>query len=124
MNENGNTPVSEEKTFTQEQVNAIVGERLAKEKVKAEALIAQRESELVRRELMLLAREKLIESGLPAELAEALDLSSPESFEKGFDIVKRTYSKRLGGLTGMKPVEGRGAREETGGGIRQAMGLV
>lgn len=59
-----------EKTFTQEDVNRIVQERLAKEKARngGEADFAKREQELARRELHMTARELLSEKGLPVQL--------------------------------------------------------
>lgn len=69
-NENGG------KTFTQEQVNAIIGERLAKEKSKADAALAEKEQQLAQRELTLTAKERLNEMDLPIELLDALNISS------------------------------------------------
>ena len=43
MNSN---PANGERTFTQEQVNAIVSERLSKEKQKGESALAEREKQL------------------------------------------------------------------------------
>ena len=64
-------PQEGEKTFTQEEVNRIVSERLSKEKGKInadrEASYAKREQELNIRELKLKARESLNEKNLPSE---------------------------------------------------------
>jgi hypothetical protein len=96
MDENktmNNNPEAGEKTFTQEQVNAIVGERLAKEKAKGDAAFAEREKALAQRELMLTAREKLSEEGLPADLVDVLNLSSKEAMDKAISTLKSMYSK-------------------------------
>ena len=52
---------TEGKTFSQEDVNRIVGERLAKEKAKNESDWQQREQDLQRRELQMTAKEYLSE---------------------------------------------------------------
>ena len=64
INQNANPAADQgtgEKTFTQEDVNRIVGERLAKEKAKnsGEADLAKREQELAQRELHMTAKELL-----------------------------------------------------------------
>lgn len=67
MEENTNqvqeqTAVEEQgKTFSQEDVNRIVGERLVKEKAKNESDWQQREQDLQRRELQMTAKEYLNE---------------------------------------------------------------
>ena len=64
-------PETGEKTFTQEQVNAIIGERLAKEKTRADTALAEREQQIAQRELLLEAKEKMNEMGLPVELLDS-----------------------------------------------------
>ncbi|MFR5070470.1 MAG: hypothetical protein ACLTE2_12475 [Eubacteriales bacterium] len=49
------------KTFSQEDANRIVGERLAKEKAKNDADWQQREQDLQKRELRMTAKEYLSE---------------------------------------------------------------
>ena len=82
-----------EKTFSQDDVNRIVGERLAAEKRKGEAALAEREQQLAQRELLLTAKEKLTKEGLPVELADALNVSSPEAMEKAITTVKAVIDK-------------------------------
>ena len=94
MEKNMNTnPETGEKTFTQEQVNAIIGERLAKEKNKADAALAEREQQLVKRELLITAKERINEMGLPMELLEALDISSPEALDKAITAAKKAFEQ-------------------------------
>ena len=83
------------KTFTQEDVNRIVGERLAKEKAKNtnETDLAKREQELAQRELKLLARETLSSKGLPAELLDALNCSDKETMEKSIGTVEKIFNE-------------------------------
>lgn len=84
-----------EKTFTQEDVNRIVGERLAKEKAKSsgEADLAKREQELARRELHMAAKEMLSEKGLPAQLYDALNCSDQEAMEKSIATVEKVFNE-------------------------------
>lgn len=82
-----------EKTFTQEQVNAIIGERLAKEKSKADAAFAEKEQQLAQRELTLTAKERLNEMDLPIELLDALNISSQEALEKSLTTIKNVLEK-------------------------------
>lgn len=89
MENNIQNPDTGDKTFTQEQVNAIVGERLAKEKAKTEAVLAQREQELAKRELMLTAKEKAGEMGLPVEILGVLNISDPETLDKSLETIKK-----------------------------------
>ena len=77
-----------EKTFSQDDVNRIVGERLAAEKRKGEAALAEREQQLAQRELLLTVKEELTKAGLPVELADALNVSSPEAMKKAINTVK------------------------------------
>ena len=117
------------KTFSQDDVNRIVGERLAKEKAKGEAALAEREQQLTQRELLLTAKEKLTENGLPVELVDALNVSSPEALEKALSIVKTVMDKHKAEarpikISGAKPAEGLSHAKNTGdSSLRKAMGL-
>ncbi|WP_317335841.1 DUF4355 domain-containing protein [Dysosmobacter welbionis] len=117
------------KTFSQDDVNRIVGERLAKEKAKGEAAFAEREQQLAQRELLLSAKEKLTENGLPVELVDALNVSSPEALEKALSIVKTVMDKHKAEarpikISGAKPAESLSSVKNTGNSsLRKAMGL-
>lgn len=95
-----------EKTFTQAEVDAIVNNRLARERKrllgektnelntnKTEA----KETELSRRENNLTCREFLIENNLPKELLDVLDTGSFETFkgniEKLLPLLKTNKSE-------------------------------
>lgn len=118
-----------EKTFTQEQVNQIISDRLARDRAKGEAALAEREQQLAQRELLLTAREKLTENGLPVELVDALNVSSPEALEKALSTVKTVLDKykseaRPIKISGAKPAEVLCRAKDTGdGSLRKAMGL-
>lgn len=135
MDENKTTNTNPEsgagaKTFSQDDVNRIVGERLAAEKRKGEVALAEREQQLAQRELLLTAKEKLSESGLPVELMDALNVSSPEAMEKAITTVKAVIDKikaeapKPFTIHGGKPAEA-GRRPEVGtdSRLRKAMGL-
>ena len=77
-----------EKTFTQEQVNQIISERLARDRAKSEAALVEKEQQLAQRELLLNAKERINEMGLPVELLDALNISSSEALEKSLNTVK------------------------------------
>lgn len=126
---NQNPDGAGEKTFSQEDVNRIVGERLAKEKAKGEAALAEREQQLAQRELLLTAKEKLTENGLPVELVDALNVSSPEALEKALSTVKTVLDKykseaRPMKFSGAKPAESLSGVRNTGDdSLRKAMRL-
>ena len=135
MDENKTTNTNPEsgagaKTFSQDDVNRIVGERLAAEKRKGETALAEREQQLAQRELLLTAKEKLTESGLP--VLNALNVSSPEAMEKAITTLKGVIDKikaeapKPFTIHGAKPAEaGRRPELESSGDsrLRKAMGL-
>ena len=126
---NQNPDGAGEKTFSQEDVNRIVGERLAKERAKGEAALAEKEQQLAQRELLLTAKEKINEMGLPAELVDALNMSSPEALEKALSTVKTVLDKykseaRPMKFSGAKPAESLSGVRNTGDdSLRKAMRL-
>lgn len=87
----------EQKTFTQEEVNRIVGERLSKERSRSEADLVKRENDLKQRELEMSAREMLAEKGLPKELASVLKYSDTESMTAAVDTIHRLKSTETEG---------------------------
>jgi hypothetical protein len=107
MNQNSDPETDQgtgEKTFTQEDVNRIVGERLAKEKAKnnGEADFAKREQELIQRELQMSAKELLSEKGLPMRLFDALNCSDQETMEKSIATIETVFDEYKANLP--KPV--------------------
>ena len=78
-----------ERTFTQADVNRIVQERLAKEKSKENEEIIRRTAELDARERKMNAIDELAKQGLPAYLVDAMNISTEEDFKKSIDILKR-----------------------------------
>lgn len=76
-----------EKTFTQEQVNAIVSKRLSEQKATLTAELDQREQEIAAKELGLKAVDLLVSKGLPKELAGILKYSNEEELNAAVDEV-------------------------------------
>lgn len=97
INQNANPAADQgtgEKTFTQEDVNRIVGERLAKEKAKnsGEADFAKREQELAQRELKFTAKELLSKKGLSVELLDALNCTDEETMKKSISTIEKVFN--------------------------------
>ena len=84
----GNTS---EKTFTQDEVNRIVGERLARVKSEPSADLLERESRCAQRELQLDAREKLANAGLPKELLEVINYSTKENLDNSIKTLQKFF---------------------------------
>lgn len=84
----------EQRTFTQDDVNRIVQERLAKDRAKASEEMDKREQELAQREFRLNSRQKLIERGYPESLLDALNCSSEEAFSKALDALDSLMTER------------------------------
>lgn len=75
---------SDGKMFTQEDVNRIVSERLARERDK---LVDDRENELKAREARLDCRDYLDSKKYPAKLLDLLDSSDVEKFKTAADAM-------------------------------------
>lgn len=96
MNEEQNTQQNNggTKTFTQDDVNRIVQDRLAKDRVKASEELDKREQELKDREFRLNSRQKLIERGLPEDFIDVLNCSSEGAFDKALDRIEALIKER------------------------------
>ena len=130
-NENQQINSNEEvKTFTQEDVNRIVSERLAKEKAKyetasktsfqdKEAELSKREKDVALREMRATAKEILMNKKLPMELLDVVNFNSEEDMNKSIEILNKTYSPR-GAVCHYTPEGGETPYSDP---IRAAMGL-
>lgn len=111
----------EEKLFTQDDVNKIVQDRLAKEKIKnekaqeeakklakmnadekakyelekKEADFARREAELNKRELTATAKDILAEKGLPNNLHTILNYESADTVNESIKVVEKAIQKAV-----------------------------
>lgn len=106
MEQNGNATPAEatggQKTFTQDDVNRIVQDRLAKDRAKTSEEVSKKEQELAAREFRLNSRQKLIDRGYPESIMEALNCSSEESFDKALDALDSLLKERGSTLEDMK----------------------
>lgn len=84
-----------QKTFTQDDLNRIIQDRLAKDREKASKELDEREKELARREFRLNSRQKLIDRGYPESIMDALNCSSEAAFDKALDIIDDMLKARM-----------------------------
>ena len=80
----------ETKTFTQEEVNTIVQDRIAKEKAKYEKQIQEMQADIARREKRNEAADLLRQKGLSAELIDLVRLDDDEAFNKSISLLEKT----------------------------------
>lgn len=86
-----------ERTFTQEEVNRIVQDRLNRSKNTTEATkLEEREKELEKKGLMLEAKELLQKKGLPKEFAEILNYTDSESLKKVVEVIEGHFKTSSG----------------------------
>lgn len=114
------------KTFTQEEVNRIVQERLARDRKEREpdtGTVSQdtRLKALEERELKLTARERLFDEKLPLELADILRYHNEEELKAAIEKIKE-----INGMTGANArwgerLNGNTMKHDLS--IRDAMGL-
>lgn len=115
-----------ERTFTQDDVNRIVQERLAKEKGKGNEELDKRAAELDKRERRMNAVDELRKNGLPDYLVDALNMETDEAFQQSMNAIKKMKGE---GTSGEMRVIGKGnpiGTVSTGlppDDIRMAMGL-
>lgn len=83
---------NEEKTFTQDEVNRIVQERLSRNKSKNDEL-EEREKKIIQRELKADCKDILIEKNLPIELSELFNGYSEDDLDKFIDVIGKIEDK-------------------------------
>ena len=83
--------MSDERTFTQAEVDQLIGERLKRERAKYQQEADQRAAELDRRERLLTAKADWQKKGLPVDLLDAMDITD-EALERA-ESVLRGYTK-------------------------------
>ena len=120
------------KTFTQEDVNRIVQERLAKEKSKGNSNeeLDKRAAELDLRERKLNAVTKLREKGLPDYLVDALNMNTDDDFDKAIEAILKmkgedegTQSQSAGTIIGRGNLLGTVTKGSDNTDLRSAFGL-
>lgn len=93
--------MSDERTFSQDEVNAIVSERLKQERTKIMRDVTRREAELAQRETLLSAKADWQKRGLPADLLDSLDMNKEGALEAAAAIlenIKITSGAKGGGI--------------------------
>ncbi|MGN0348592.1 MAG: hypothetical protein ACI4DR_03555 [Roseburia sp.] len=83
------TEGTQERTFTQEDVNRIVQDRLAKEKGKGNDDLDKRAAELDKRERRMNAIDELRKNDLPSYLVDALNMETDEAFQQSMEAIKK-----------------------------------
>lgn len=90
------------RTFTQDEVNQIVSDRLARERAKREESPQEiKEKELSARESRLSCREYIVKEELPAELLDVFPTSDVDSFKASVKKLKEVFPGILVKSTGM-----------------------
>lgn len=90
------------RTFTQDDVNQIVSERLARERARhEESPQDRREKELSDRENRLFCREYILEEKLPSELLDVFPTSDVEAFKESVTKLKQLFPNIGTQYTGM-----------------------
>lgn len=115
------TPVPAAKTFTQEEVNKLISERVAREQKKFEAKqeeaarlarmnaeekakyaaekrekeLTEREAEIQRKELRFEALNILEENKLPAKLVDCVDLTSADTCKTSIEALKNAWTEAV-----------------------------
>lgn len=110
------------RTFTQEELEEILQKRLARERRNRPGTdgLQSREKELENRELLVEAKERLAEAGLPAALAQVLRYEDEAALEKAIDLISGLDTARPVSW-GQRPSAGSASPQDDP--IRRAMGL-
>lgn len=87
------------KTFTQEEVNQIVSNRLKEEREKLkkeqDAAFADREKAINAREMRMTVAEELHKKGLPSSLVDAINCTDKDTMNKSIEILMQTYKSNV-----------------------------
>ena len=93
-NVNPGADAGTQKTFTQEEVNNIVQERLARERAKSEPTPQElKEKELAAREGKLACMEYIAEKKYPKGLLDLFDTADREQFEQKVEKMKEIFPR-------------------------------
>lgn len=115
------------RTFTQDDVNRIVQERVAKEKGKNSEELDKRAAELDLRERKMNAVQTLRDNGLPDYLVDALNMETDETFQKSMEAIKKMKGEtaaRQPQIIGKGNPIGSVKKGDSNSDLRSAFGLV
>lgn len=129
--EPGAIEVPEGKTFSQEDVNKIINDRLKKEKDKTQKQVEAMEKEFKQKELNFKAKELLTSKGLSLDILDALKYEDEETLNKSVSIVESIINSippqqnEPVQFSGVTPAVSRGMSESPSPNdqIREAFGL-
>lgn len=128
---------SQERLFTQKDVNEIIEKRLSRERKKIQGTLAgldPKEAEMETRQQMLEERERRLdakilfrEEGLPEEALELLNYEDKESCDKTIELVRTVFQANVNReverrLCGGKPIK-KAPEDNSQGNLRSAFGL-
>lgn len=100
-----------DKTFTQDEVNAIIRDRLARERAKTDQPDKSKEQEISAREAKLDCREYIDNKGYPKELLNLFDTSNIETFKGSVENLIKAFPS----IVGTKATGGTGSPCPPGG---------
>ena len=114
------------RTFTQAELDVIIAKRLADERRKSEAAIAEKERDISAREHRMYTTETMKTKGLPEYLLEAIRGEDKESFDASLAVIDRFVKDQMAAvvnerLRGTLPKAS--ASHQPQDTIRQGMGL-
>lgn len=98
--ERGEPESQQEKKYTDAEVDRIIARKIAAERKRMSKLFNEeqaeneleiRERNVLRRELMADAKDTLVDQGLPSSLANLMDYSDKDSFDKSFKEVTEIF---------------------------------
>ena len=88
--------------FTQDEVNKIVSDRLARERAKGEPSPQElKEKELSARENRIACREYIIETGIPDKLLDIFPTDNVDAFKTSCDLLGKAFPQVFGQSTGI-----------------------
>lgn len=90
-NDPGAIETPEGKTFSQEDVNKIINERLKKEKEKSQKQFETMEKEFQQKELNLKAKEILTAKNIPHELLDVLKFDDEATLNKAVGVLETSF---------------------------------
>ena len=92
----------EQRTFTQDDLNRIIQDRLAKDRQKSSEELSRREQELAQREFRLNNRQKLLDRGYDEDFLDVLNCNDEKALDKALDMLDGLIEKRLREFAGPK----------------------
>lgn len=87
----GTVETADGKTFSQEEVNSIIRDRLAKEKDKTQKQFEAMEKELALKELNFKAKELVTGKGLSLDILEVLKFDDEASLQNSIQILENVF---------------------------------